>query len=76
METEAAGASIPMTMWQECRGLTIRHRSQSRTLVTTAAELMETAIRKWWISSPLATLAIAEAILTEDATSINRRLNR
>ena len=31
MEIEATSASTPMTMWRECRGLTIRHRSQSLT---------------------------------------------
>jgi hypothetical protein len=74
VETGATGAFIPMTMWRECRGRTIRHRSQSRTLVTSAAELMETAIRKWWISSLRA--AIVEEISIAHATIISRRLNR
>ena len=46
METEATSASTPMMMWHECRGLTIRHRSQSRTLTTIMDELRTTAIRK------------------------------
>ena len=32
VETEATSAFTPTMMWRECRGLTIRHRSQSLTL--------------------------------------------
>jgi rhamnogalacturonyl hydrolase YesR len=45
-EIEEASASTPMMMWHECRGLTIRHRNQSRTLTTITDELKATAIRK------------------------------
>jgi hypothetical protein len=74
VETET-GTSIPMTMWQECRGLTIHRHSQSRTLPMNARELMVTAIPKWWIS-PLGTLAIAEAISIAGVTTIRDSLNQ
>ena len=46
MKTEATDVCTRMTMWQECRGLTIRNRSQSRTLPMNADELTVTAIRR------------------------------
>ena len=44
MEIEATGAYTQMTMWQECRGLTIRHRSQNLMSITITAQSRATAI--------------------------------
>jgi hypothetical protein len=50
-EIKETSASTPMMTWQECRGPTIRHRSQNRmsTMITEIKitdELKATAIRK------------------------------
>jgi hypothetical protein len=76
METEATSASTQTMMWRECRGLTIRHRSQSPTLTTITDESTATAIRKSLINSQLAAQAIAEAISIAHATTISQRPNR
>jgi DUF1365 family protein len=75
VETET-GMSIPMTMWQECRGLIIHRHSQSLTLRMNADELTVTAIPKWWISNPLETLVIAEAISIAGVITTSRHQNR
>jgi hypothetical protein len=76
MAIKAIGACTRMTMWREYRGLTIRHRSQSLTLRMNADELTVTAIPKWWISNPLGTLVIAEAISIAGVITTSRHQNR
>jgi hypothetical protein len=76
VETEVTGASTPMTMWQECRGLTIRHRSQSPTSTMIADELMATAIQRWLMSNLLAALVIVEAISIAGVMTTRDRRNR
>jgi len=75
MEIETTGVYTRMTMWQECRGLTIRHPNQSPTSITITDESTATAIPEW-IGSPRGILADGEGVSIADVTTISRRPNR